>query len=106
LGRKSLNKIELKNAKIQETEGNFKIIERDEFDDSIKLEEYLSKEILSQFKNSERVKFIIKETKHRNMKTPEPKYTFKCKCGTKIKTKNQELHVHCNDCQSDFELAE
>jgi NADH pyrophosphatase NudC (nudix superfamily) len=105
LGRTKSKKIELKNALIKEDNGTLTIVERDEVDNTVELENI---NVVNELKKFEGInlKFVVKESKPRNMKPRSPQYKYCCHCGTEIKSKSDLLKIHCNICNQDFELVE
>lgn len=63
------------------------------------------KEFIESLSDEERSTISIKKYKEPNKKEKEPVYKYHCKCEDKeIKSKSEELHIHCNDCDEDFVL--
>jgi hypothetical protein len=106
MSRPKGKRFELSNAKIISEDYNLTIIARDESDDSLEIGRYDGVEELLKFTDIDRVKIIVKEAHKRNMKQRAGQYKYGCQCGTFIKSKNENLHVHCTDCDSDFVLIE
>lgn len=64
------------------------------------------KEFIESLSDEERSTISIKKYKEPNKKEKEPVYKYHCKCedSREIKSKNDYLNIHCNDCDEDFIL--
>jgi hypothetical protein len=69
------------------------------------LEELNEKELIN-FDNLT-IKKTVGAEKQRKPVNRKPIYKYKCpECGREIKSKFDDLQVHCNDCDEDFEIIE
>lgn len=100
------NKINLKNAKLNEHNGELLAVEYDEIDTTLELEKINIVEQLKKFENTDRVKIIVKESKPKNPKPRATQYKFECGCGCQIKSKEENLEIKCLKCNKQFEIVE
>lgn len=64
------------------------------------------KELLGSLAKEDKLTVSVKKFKEPNTKEREPIYKYTCACGREIKSKCEELHIHCNDCDQDLSLSD
>jgi len=61
------------------------------------------KELLASLEEEDTIAINIKKFKETVPKEKQPIFKYHCSCEEKeIKSKNEGLHIHCNDCDEDF----
>lgn len=61
-----------------------------------------TKDVLNSLQEDEKVTITVKKFKPMSAKDKQPIYKYTCDCGREIKSKCEELHMHCNDCDQDL----
>lgn len=95
------NKIAIENANYKILEDNRILLEYEEFEEPKSME--LQEELL---KLGENITISIKPYKEKKVVERPPTYKYECNCGTKFKSKVEDLEIHCKRCDRDFELEE
>ena len=103
------NKISYENAKVEIVEDIIKLTLIDEESGEIIQEGNLLTDVETVLKASAEPKLdiIIKEFKPKKESNRKPTFKYICGCeGNMIKSGSEELNIHCNKCEQDFELIE
>jgi hypothetical protein len=103
------NKISYENAKVEIVEGQVKLTLIDEESGEIIQEGNLLADVETVLKASAEPKLdiTIKEFKPKKESNRKPTYKYTCGCeGNIIKSGSEDLNIHCNECDKDFEIVE
>ena len=95
------NKISIEQARVKILEDNRILLEFEEFEEPKSIE--LQEELL---KLGEELNITIKPYKPKKVTERPPTYKYECQCGTKFKSKDEDLKIHCKKCEKDFELGD
>ena len=95
------NKISIEQAKIKILDDNRILLEYEEFEEPKSME--LQEELL---KLGDELSIAIKPYKPKRAVNRPPTFEYECSCGTKFKSKDEDLKIHCKKCDEDFELGD
>lgn len=60
------------------------------------------KDLLASLNEDEKISINVKKFKAMTSKDKQQIFKYTCGCGKEIKSKYDELHIRCNDCDEDF----